>query len=350
MSTGATWCSSASAPAVEAVGPDAASVVDGGVGTPLGDAATLEAASDAAATEASADAAAGKPSAGCASPGKQYPGGATTEGTVTVGGKSRSFRVHVPSTAKTPMPVVLMLHGGGGSAEQLENDSAKMDPIADREGFVTVYPNGTGVIQTWNAGACCGKAAQDGVDDVAFISALLDHLEGQLCLDERRVFVAGMSNGAMLTHRLGCELSDRIAAIAPVAGTILAPSCSPKRPVAVMQIHGTLDGHVPWDGGIGCGPAGVAFTSVPSTLDGWRQRNGCTASTADYFEQGNGKCVGYQGCQAPVVLCTIDGGGHSWPGGVLKQGAVDCPADGAQSQTFSASEAAWSFFRANAMP
>jgi polyhydroxybutyrate depolymerase len=89
-----------------------------------------------------------------------------------------------------------------------------MDVIIDRERFVTVYPDGTGKVRTWNGGACCGSAAADDVDDVGFVSALLDHLEGALCIDRRRELASGMSNGAMLTHRLACELSDRFAAVA----------------------------------------------------------------------------------------------------------------------------------------
>lgn len=184
------------------------------------------------------------------------------------------------------------------------------------------------------------------------MAALLDHLEVELCVDRRRIFASGMSNGAILSHRLGCELSERVAAIAPVAGTIMLSTCTPARPVPVMHIHGSNDGHVPWDGGPGCGPAGVAFTGVPATLDGWRSRNGCTASTARYFEAGEGRCEAFTGCTggADVALCTIAGGGHNWPGGEPPAALVPCPADGAQSTTFSASEAVLRFFAEHPMP
>lgn len=294
---------------------------------------------------------AARPSGGCGGAAGYAIG--TTITSITVGGRERSFRVHVPPgyDKNTPTPAVILLHGGGGSAQQLENGSSNMDPIADREGFVTVYPDGTGVIKTWNAGNCCGKAVADGIDDVAFVGALLDDLEAKLCIDARRVFATGMSNGAIMDHRLACELADRFAAIAPVSGTIGVPSCSPTSKVAVMEIHGTGDAHVPWDGGVGCGASDTTFASVPSTLEGWRTRNGCGAATAPYFQQGNGSCSAYQGCQAPVVLCTIDGGGHSWPGGDPKADAgAGCPGDGPQSESFIASEAMWSFFKANPKP
>lgn len=300
---------------------------------------------------ATPEASTGDASDGCAVSSDTYPAG-TTVGSITVAGAQRSFRVHVPPGYQKDkaMPVVLMLHGGGGSGEQLQTKSALMDPIADREGFITVYPDGTGVLRTWNAGICCGKAVADSIDDVGFMASLLDHLEAKLCTDRRRVFATGMSNGALLSHRLACELSTRIAAIAPVAGTIGIPSCQPTRPVPVLQIHGTADGHVPWLGGQGCGPAtGVEFTSVPATNEGWGQRNGCGTATSVYLEQGDGHCTALQGCKAPVVLCSIEGGGHSWPSGVAKEGVSDCPGDGIQSQTFPASEVAWKFFQANPM-
>lgn len=291
------------------------------------------------------------PSSGCEANSAAYPLG-TTVGSVSVGSRQRTFRLHVPPGYRPgqPLPLVLMLHGGGGNGEQLQTQSARMDTIADRDGFITVYPDGTGLLPTWNAGLCCGRAVQDGLDDVAFMTALVDHLQAELCTDVRRVFAAGMSNGGMMSHRLACELSQRIAAIAPVAGTLGVPECQPARPVPVLHVHGDHDGHVPWSGGEGCGPANVAFTSVPSTVEGWRVRNGCDSTTSVYFEQGDGRCIAFEGCRAPVVLCAIEGGGHSWPGGVPKAGVADCPADGIQSETFAASEVAWRFFQENPMP
>lgn len=324
---------------------DAASLPDTAVAADAGDAAVPGDVGDAVAT----DGGAGEASSGCGRA-SAFPVGTTTVASIVVGGATRSFRVHVPPTPKQPAPVVLVLHGGGGSGEQIETKSAEMDPIADREGFVAVYPDGTGALKTWNGGNCCGKAVQDGIDDVAFVSALLDDLASKLCVDERRVFATGMSNGAIFAHRLACELSSRIAAIAPVAGTIGVPTCAPTRPVPILHVHGTSDGHVPWDGGVGCGPSVTSFVSVPTSMEGWRARNGCGATSAITFAQGDGTCTGYDGCAAATVLCAIDGGGHSWPGGAAKTGAVDCPGDGAQSTTFAASEAIWAFFAAHPRP
>jgi len=288
------------------------------------------------------------PSVGCGGS-AGYPAGTTTEDSLLFGGKKRTFRVHVPPNAgAAPLPVVLAFHGGGGSGDQAEG-SFLFDAIADRERFVVVYPDGSGLVRTWNGGGCCGASAEDNVDDVGFVRALLGKVDGALCVDDRRVFATGMSNGGILSHRLGCELSDRIAAIAPVAGTIAVTACTPARPVPVMHVHGDGDAHVPFNGGTGCGASSFAFTSVAATLDGWRSRNGCAATTDVVFAQGDGTCVGNRGCAADVILCTVRGGGHSWPGGAPKVGVSDC-ADAPQNTNFGTSELAWRFFQGHPRP
>lgn len=273
----------------------------------------------------------------------------TTEHAIEHDGLTRTFRVHVPPgyAPGNPSPVVLMFHGGGGSGQQIEENSSQMNEVADRENFIVVYPDGTGMIRTWNGGGCCGAAVRNDVDDVGFVEAMLDSLDASLCVDHNRIYASGMSNGGIFSHRLACELSERIAAIAPVAGTMMMESCAPSRKVAVMQIHGSEDGHVPWDGGEGCGIAGVPFTSVPKTISDWRTRNGCSENAAVSLTQGDGRCESFEACPdgANVILCSIEGGGHSWPGGVLRQGVLNCPEDGHQSTTFGASEAMWNFFK-----
>lgn len=177
----------------------------------------------------------------------------TTESSIQSGGLERTFRVHVPpeSAMDAGFPLVLVFHGGGGSGEQIELRSSGFSELADEEGFVAVYPDGTGVLKTWNGGGCCGAAVREDVDDVGFVRDLLDHLEESLCIDSSKVFATGMSNGGILSHRLACEFSDQIAAIAPVAGTDMTDICTPSSPVSVLQIHGSEDGHVPYEGGEG---------------------------------------------------------------------------------------------------
>jgi polyhydroxybutyrate depolymerase len=285
------------------------------------------------------------PSEGCTGPAAYLPG--TTVGTLTMAGE-RTFRVHVPpGPAGIARPLVLMFHGGGGSGRQFELNSAGMDPIADREDFITVYPDGLGALKTWNGGGCCGYAVENQVDDVGFVVALLDQLERQLCVDRRRVFATGMSNGAVLSHRLACELADRLAAVAPVSGTDMTSRCTPSRAIPLLQIHGTADGHVPFRGGQGCGPTNVSFTSVPETISRWRTRNGCGEGSSVTFTQGEGSCTSYAGCRADVTLCSIEGGGHNWPGGEPPADLVPCPGNGFQSASFVASEVIWRFFAAH---
>lgn len=303
-----------------------------------------------AADAAVGDDAAAQPSAGCGASGEtSYPAGTTTVGNLTHDGRIRTFRVHLPPgyDGAAPVALVLMFHGAGSTAQKIEQ-STGWSPIADREGFAVVYPNGTGQSQTWNGGGCCGGAANSEVDDVGFTAAMLDHLEAELCIDRRRVFASGMSNGAIMTHRLGCELSARFAAIAPVSGPEMSPTCTPAHDVAVLHTHGTADGIVPFGGGDGCGD-NATFPSVPATMERRRVLNRCDATTTHLFDQGDGECTGYDHCDdgADVVLCRIVGGGHSWPGGSASESLAPCPTDGDQSTTFVASEVIWRFFSAH---
>jgi polyhydroxybutyrate depolymerase len=150
------------------------------------------------------------------------------------------------------------------------------------------------------------------VPDVEFMADLITTVESDFCIDPKRIFSAGFSNGGMLSHRLACELSERIAAIGPVAGTMAIDSCSPTRPVPVMHTHGTSDFVVLWDGG-GFGNA----SSVDDTIEGWVSRNGCDGTPKSVYQNGDASCSSYGPCAAgsDVRLCTIDGGGHQWPGG-----------------------------------
>lgn len=252
-------------------------------------------------------------------------------------GRSRELRVHIPPSydPNTPTPVVLNYHGRSMSASQQEAFSA-MSEVADQNGFIIVYPEGTGnVEQTWNAGFCCGSAQAQNVDDVGFTAAILDELEANLCIDTNRVYTVGMSNGGFMSHRLGCELADRITAIGAVAGTLAVTNCSPSRPVPVLHFHGTADNVVPY-GGI------VGPDSAPSTTARWVQLNGCSESSEVYFAQDDVTCERWTGCNAgaEVRLCTIDGGGHTWPGGNdFTFGVL-----GNMTNAISASQHFWEFF------
>ncbi len=291
------------------------------------------------------------PSAACGLPLTLYAAGAVTADALVHDGLTRTFRVYVPSSydAAAPTPVVFLFHGGFGSGAQIEAH-AKIVEVAGEKGFIAVSPDGVlspGGIRTWNGGGCCGYAASAGIDDVGFMRALVDRLEANACVDRRRVYATGISNGAILTYRLACDLADRIRAIGPVAGTDMTTACAPARPVPVMHIHGSDDVNVPFDGGFGCGLAGVPFTSVPETMARAVGRNACVGAPFVYLAEGDGTCTrqGYCPLGADVDLCIIAGGGHVWPGGTppLLPGIGSC-LFGYQSQTFLATRVLWDFF------
>lgn len=253
----------------------------------------------------------------------------------------RSVRVHVPASydpaARTPL--VVNLHGWSYDAAgqaQLSHMIAK----SNSAGFIVLHPEGHDSPRGWAAGVCCGTAATSGVDDVAWIESVLDAASAKLCVDTGRVYATGLSNGAFLAHRLGCEAADRFAAIAPVAGVVGTPSCNPSRPVAVMHVHGTSDPIIPFGGG------GVnGNESVATTIGRWVAKNSCAAATTTTFHNGDATCVNHGGCtaNADVTLCTIDGGGHQWPGGD-SIGVLS----GKKSDDLIATDAMWTFFAAHA--
>ena len=256
-------------------------------------------------------------------------------------GLERQYRLHLPEGYdRAPTPLVFNFHGFTSSPTAQEYYSV-MDETADREGFAVVYPQGTGAPASWNAGACCGSAVADEVDDVGFVSAMIDAIGESVCLDHARVYSTGLSNGGFLSYRLACELSDRIAAIAPVAGVMGMETCEPSRAVPVLHFHGTADALVPYDGG-----GATGFPSVDATVSDWAERDGCTGDPVVTFEDGDARCEAWSGCDqgSAVELCTIDGGGHTWPGGRVP--AVV----GVTSDDLSASERMWDFFAAHPLP
>lgn len=275
---------------------------------------------------------------------------------VAVDGGGRTYLVHVPPQydPALPMPVVLAFHGGGANAENMVAFSG-LDEKADEAGFIVVYPEGSGRLPrmlTFNAGNCCGHAAARSIDDVAFTRLVLDDLQRVANVDRRRVFATGMSNGAMMTYRLAAELSDRIAAIAPVAGPMGTPDCRPGRAVSVMHFHGDADEFAPFKGGRGRGPSGTDFYSVQHSIDAWVAANGCrptpqTTRLPDRADDGTiVKQSRYDSGRdgAEVVLVVIEGGGHTWPGREPRMRAL-----GVSTRDISANDMMWEFFRQHPM-
>ncbi|MFM7975651.1 MAG: alpha/beta hydrolase family esterase [Pirellula sp.] len=276
--------------------------------------------------------------------------------TLKVDGDERSYLVHVPPqyVKDTPTPVVLAFHGGGANARNMVAFSG-LNLKADQAGFIVVYPDGSGRLErmlTFNAGNCCGQAATRNVDDVAFVRSILDDLEGIASVDRNRVFATGMSNGAMMAYRLASEMSDRIAAIAPVSGPMGTKDCRPGRAVSVMHFHGDADEFAPFSGGKGRGPSGTEFYSVDHSISRWVEANGCNKSPRvtqlpDREKDGtNVKQVRYESGKdgAEVVLVIIQGGGHTWPGNEPRIKSL-----GVSTRDISANDMMWDFFQQHPM-
>ncbi len=266
---------------------------------------------------------------------------------LTAGGRERTYLLHLPPAydGKRSLPLVIVLHGGGGNAEgavRMTGFSAK----ADREGFIVVYPNGSGRLKarllTWNSGNCCGYALDSDADDVGFIRALIDEMVRTRAVDPQRVYVTGMSNGGMMTYRLGCELSDKIAAIAPVAGALNVENCQPANPVSVIIFHGTADEHVLYNGGEPIRKVDRHFRMdkpVSYAVSFWVKHDGCSG-TSKRIEKGSIRTEIYDGGKdgTEVVLYTVNGGGHAWPGGqAYLLGTVP-------TREISATDLMWDFF------
>ncbi len=186
------------------------------------------------------------------------PRGRRIEAGLEVDGSTRTYHLYVPrSLPDRAVPLLVALHGGLGSGTQFEQNT-DFDGLAEANRFIVVYPDGTPTGYgpdrlVWNAGGCCGwaEASRNNVDDVAFIGALIGHLESTYRIDPHRVFVTGHSNGALLAFALACQLSPMVDAIAVQAGALMEPSCHPAAPVSVMEIHGTDDQNIPINGGRG---------------------------------------------------------------------------------------------------
>lgn len=278
-----------------------------------------------------------------------------------LGGLERSYWIHVPPQydPARATPVVLAFHGGASNGEQMARFCG-LSEKADAAGFVCVYPNGTGRLPrvlTWNGGNCCGYAKEHQIDDVAFVRDLLADLEHVAAVDRRRVFATGMSNGGIFSYRLASELSDRIAAIAPVAGSMGTAACNPTRPVSLIHFHGSDDEFCPFEGGRGS--RSVSKTdhfSVAHAIQAWIQANGCPPepiverldSPAPRIAGGEGvvrKSYGTGRDGAEVILYVIERGGHTWPGRHPRLFFL-----GRSTRLISANDLMWEFFQRHPMP
>lgn len=252
------------------------------------------------------------------------------------GGGMRRYLLHVPAgyTGESAVPLVLNFHGYTSNPEQQAAFSG-MSTKADTAGFIVAYPEGLNA--SFNGGGCCGQARTDNVDDVGFARAVVADIQSKACVDRRRIYATGMSNGGFMTQRLACDAADLFAAVAPVAGVngVAAADCKPSRPISMMHFHGTMDSLVPYTGG------GLsASISVADSFSGWAARNGCTGDPSETFSNGSTRCMTHKSCKDGVdlTLCTTEGGGHCWPGNAL------CPY-GVGTLDISANDEMWSFLQ-----
>jgi polyhydroxybutyrate depolymerase len=274
----------------------------------------------------------------------------------------RTFNIHIPSSFdKTiQLPLVIALHGRGANGFSMIILTHKgFNKMADQDGFIIVYPDG--IELNWNDGRmdeeANDRAHRDNIDDVGFISALIDSMISDYNINPKRVYVTGISNGAIMSYRLACELSDKITAIAPVDGNIpimLYPECSPSRPVSVLAINNTNDPLVPFEGGYIYGIRKINLgkvLSVNESIEFWVWQNRCSVipvvTEEPDIDPEDGTRVtskqyvnGIEGTE--VILYAVDGGGHTWPGGVQY---LPARVIGKTCRDFDANEVIWSFFK-----
>lgn len=260
---------------------------------------------------------------------------------VQVGSLDRSYYLHIPSgyTGTEPLPLVIDFHPLGGTGMQQANSNgwkAKADSI----GFIVAYPDSYNSNNSWNVGMCCQDAQQNQIDDVGFTKAMIEHISGMACVDPKRIYATGCSNGGGMTYKVACDLADTIAGAAPVdfrcvyGGSTDAPSCEgcmPSRPISITHFDNTGDNAlVPYNGGLTSFPAdcppgqactGMGFPSAAENFETWQQIDECTGSASSL--EGHSECQTNDACEggAQVTMCVQQGGSHC--GNYSSLGIVD---------------------------
>jgi polyhydroxybutyrate depolymerase len=266
-----------------------------------------------------------------------------TNGSIESSGLERTYLLYVPPSydPSVPVPLVISLHGFvEWPAHQMQISG--WNDLADDLGFIVVYPSGTRFPRRWQAGSHI-ETADDLIQDVLFISDLIDQLEQDYNIDPSRIYANGLSNGGGMAYLLGCALSDRITAVGGVAGAYAFPleDCHPNRPVPMIAFHGTADPIVPYLGGPS-GDGRFVFSPLPDWIADRAALNGCALSPLEIPSSGAVSGIRYTDCRqgADVILYSIDGGGHSWPGGL----PLPVWIAGTTSQEINATRVMWEFF------
>ena len=267
----------------------------------------------------------------------------STEAHITFAGLDRSYRIYRPAALSRgqPAPLVVMLHGRHDSSRYAEK-AYHWDHAADAHGFVVVYPDGYRGM--WNAGHCCGVAVKRQVDDVGFLTALVNKLTAQENIDPKRTYIAGMSNGALMAYRMACDSPLHLAAIGTVAGD-LVKVCAETHPTSILEIHGGLDKLLPLNGKDA--PADSDYIpSVQTTLDHWITADNCglphTTLHGEITET-------VRDCDAgrAVELIAIANAGHQWPGSIRHLRVEDVGGSSEPSTLLDATAKLWEFFAAH---
>lgn len=250
--------------------------------------------------------------------------------TVRSGGRSRSVLLHVPEKLRTPAPLVLAFHGGGNTGPQMEALTG-LSKLADSAGFLVAYPTATGPHRYWNTAA---RPDARNADDAAFVDDLMKDLVAGGCVDRRRISAVGLSNGGGLAARLGCEQPGYFAAIVVVAGTYGSlPGCRPPGPVSMLEIHGTADASVPYNGS----PENDRRGSVARWMSLWARRDGCSTPPSQRTVAPATIRFDWPRCarRTAVAHLEIVGGQHAWPGST--------PPGRGPASSISAAQEAWRF-------
>lgn len=245
----------------------------------------------------------------------------------TPDGATRTYQLYVPSQLpEGTVPLLVALHGGMGNGDQFRNNSG-FDELAEANGFIVAFPDGTSLNRVmkdnrvWNAGLCCGVAAQDrdDVDDVTFLAAVVDDITDTQPIDRNRVYFAGHSNGAMMSYRMACERPDLVAGIGVQAGALMVSPCDPDQPVSVLHIHGSADANVPIEGGEG--DASISKISYPDPHEAtatFADADGCDPDPLEETDLTNADVTSqtWSGCagRTTVRFVTVAGANHAWMG------------------------------------
>ena len=280
--------------------------------------------------------------------------------TLSVEGRDRTYGVHVPNAVPSPAPLLIAFHGRGQSGRTFRETTA-FDALSDRNGFVVVYPDG--YLGSWNDGLGNSPAEQSGIDDVSFVDALVERVCKQTGCRTDSVGIAGFSSGGVLCHRLALQMSDRVAAIAAVAGPMpaLFASVTPSHAVSALLIRGTADRVAPFDAAPWKGPRGAMIRrilgptgrvlSAKETFARWCAIDGCDEISnsqtipATWRDRTSVKRICANGHGGTTVeTWIVHGGGHTWPGGPRRISL------GRTTSHFGASEVIWEFVRDHLIP